>query len=67
MSFFVFEEWRRRRALQRRLAAVEELDRLWRSWRMFLRYLHKEPPEGPIALAEAQFSEVVYFHKRMVS
>jgi len=56
----------RMRARRRRMRAAEELQTFWRYWFIFFWLLHKETPPGPAALQEYQFSEVVYFHERLV-
>jgi hypothetical protein len=53
-------------AYWRRMRAAEEMDMVWTCWYLFFRKLYGKPPIGPLALAEYQFKEAVYFHKRMV-
>jgi len=59
------KEWFARR---RRIRAAERMDLLWRCWYLFFRHLHKDAPsEEPPAMLERRFSELVYWHKLMVS
>jgi hypothetical protein len=58
------KEWFARR---RRIRAAERMNRLWTCWWLFFRHLHKDAPSEPQAMSERRFSELVYWHKLMVS